>query len=80
MPNLKAIRSRIRSVQSTQKITRAMRLVAAAKVRRAQMRVQAARPFTKAVVKILREVVAEVSPSDLQDLVLRYHWPLVGSG
>lgn len=70
MPNLKAIRSRIRSVQSTQKITRAMRLVAAAKVRRAQMRVQAARPFTKAVVKILREVVAEVSPSDLQDLVL----------
>ncbi|MBI5174437.1 MAG: ATP synthase F1 subunit gamma [Candidatus Obscuribacter sp.] len=70
MANLKAIRQRIKSVQSTQKITRAMRLVAAAKVRRAQMRVQAARPFTQAVVRVLREVVAEVSPVDLQGLPL----------
>lgn len=70
MANLKAIRQRIKSVQSTQKITRAMRLVAAAKVRRAQMRVLAARPFTQAVVKVLREVVAEVSPVDLQELLL----------
>ena len=70
MANLKAIRQRIKSVQSTQKITRAMRLVAAAKVRRAQMRVLAARPFTQAVVRVLREVVAEVSPVDLQELLL----------
>jgi F-type H+-transporting ATPase subunit gamma len=68
MANLKAIRQRIKSVQSTQKITRAMRLVAAAKVRRAQMRVQAARPFTQAVVRVLREVMAEVSPVDLLGL------------
>ena len=49
MANLKAIRRRIRSVQATQKITRAMRLVAAAKVRRAQQRVQAARPYSEAI-------------------------------
>lgn len=73
MPNLKAIRNRIKSVQATQKITRAMRLVAAAKVRRAQMRVLAARPFTAAVVKMLREAVSEINPIDLQEL------PLLGS-
>jgi F-type H+-transporting ATPase subunit gamma len=70
MANLKAIRQRIKSVQSTQKITRAMKMVAAAKVRRAQQRVVAARPFTQAVVRVLREVMAEVSPVDLQGLYL----------
>ncbi|MBN8659769.1 MAG: ATP synthase F1 subunit gamma [Candidatus Melainabacteria bacterium] len=76
MANLKAIRQRIKSVQSTQKITRAMRLVAAAKVRRAQMRVQGARPFTQAVVRILREVVAEVSPIDLHGIPLLEKRPI----
>src|SRR5580698_3280638 len=72
MANLKAIRRRIKSVQSTQKITRAMRLVAAAKVRRAQMRVQAARPFSEAILHMLREAVSETAPIDLQDIkVLR---------
>jgi len=70
MANLKAIRQRIKSVQSTQKITRAMKMVAAAKVRRAQGRVIAARPFTQGIVRILREVMAEVSPVDLQGLYL----------
>jgi F-type H+-transporting ATPase subunit gamma len=70
MPNLKAIRQRIKSVQSTQKITRAMKMVAAAKVRRAQARVTAARPFTKGIMRILSEVMAEVSPTDLQGLYL----------
>lgn len=70
MANLKAIRQRIRSVQNTQKITRAMRLVAAAKVRRAQIRTLAARPFTSTVVKLLQQVVAEVAPIDLQGLPL----------
>jgi F-type H+-transporting ATPase subunit gamma len=68
MANLKAIRNRIRSVQATRKITSAMRLVAAAKVRRAQARMLAARPFTSAVVKMLQEAVSETSPIDLQDL------------
>ncbi|MBI4534431.1 MAG: ATP synthase F1 subunit gamma [Candidatus Melainabacteria bacterium] len=76
MANLKAIRRRIKSVQATQKITRAMRLVAAAKVRRAQMRVLAARPFTSRVVKLLREVVRDISPIDLQELPLLQRRPI----
>jgi len=76
MANLKAIRHRIKSVQATQKITRAMRLVAAAKVRKAQMRVLAARPFTQRVVKLLREVVRETQPIDLQDLPLLHRRPV----
>lgn len=47
-----------------------MRLVAAAKVRRAQMKMLAARPFTAAIVKMLRSAVAEVAPIDLQELPL----------
>jgi F-type H+-transporting ATPase subunit gamma len=70
MANLKAIRRRIKSVQSTRKITRAMRMVAAAKVRRAQARTLAARPFTKAVVRMLREIVCELVPVDINEIPL----------
>jgi len=70
MANLKAIRNRIKSVQATQKITSAMKMVAAAKVRRAQMRVNAARPFTSRVIKLLREVVRDTAPVDLNELPL----------
>jgi F-type H+-transporting ATPase subunit gamma len=53
MPNLKAIRDRIQSVKNTKKITEAMRLVAAAKVRRAQEQVTATRPFADALAEVL---------------------------
>jgi F-type H+-transporting ATPase subunit gamma len=53
MANLKAIRKRIESVKNTKKITEAMRLVAAAKVRRAQEQVLAGRPFADAVARML---------------------------
>jgi F-type H+-transporting ATPase subunit gamma len=53
MPNLKAIRDRIQSVKNTKKITEAMRLVAAAKVRRAQEQVIATRPFADALAQVL---------------------------
>jgi F-type H+-transporting ATPase subunit gamma len=76
MANLKAIRRRIKSVQATQKITRAMRLVAAAKVRRAQMRVIAARPFTAAVMRILQDAVRDLSKVDLEGLPLLHHRPV----
>lgn len=46
MPNLKDIKNRIQSVESTKKITRAMKMVAAAKVKRAEYAVKASRPFT----------------------------------
>jgi F-type H+-transporting ATPase subunit gamma len=70
MANLKAIRNRIKSVQATRKITSAMRMVAAAKVRRAQLKMQAARPFTSRVVTLLREVVRDTAAIDLQELPL----------
>ena len=53
MPNLKAIRDRIKSVKNTRKITEAMRLVAAAKVRRAQAQVLATRPFADRLAQVL---------------------------
>jgi F-type H+-transporting ATPase subunit gamma len=53
MANLKAIRDRIQSVKNTKKITEAMRLVAAAKVRRAQEQVTATRPFADALTQVL---------------------------
>ena len=53
MANLKAIRDRIDSVKNTKKITEAMRLVAAAKVRRAQEQVTATRPFADALAQVL---------------------------
>ncbi|UBF27285.1 F0F1 ATP synthase subunit gamma [Kovacikia minuta CCNUW1] len=53
MPNLKSIRDRIQSVKNTQKITEAMRLVAAAKVRRAQEQVIATRPFADRLAQVL---------------------------
>lgn len=53
MANLKAIRDRIQSVKNTQKITEAMRLVAAARVRRAQEQVTATRPFADRLAQVL---------------------------
>jgi F-type H+-transporting ATPase subunit gamma len=70
MANLKAIRTRIKSVQSTKKITSAMKMVAAAKVRRAQQRTLAARPFTTRVIRMLRELVGEVQAIDLAEMPL----------
>ncbi|MDJ0591259.1 MAG: F0F1 ATP synthase subunit gamma [Pleurocapsa sp. MO_226.B13] len=53
MANLKTIRNRIQSVKNTQKITEAMRLVAAARVRRAQEQALASRPFADALAQML---------------------------
>jgi F-type H+-transporting ATPase subunit gamma len=58
MPSLKTYRLRIRSVQSTQKITKAMKMVAAAKLRRAQEQAMAARPYAEAMDKILASLAA----------------------
>ena len=52
----KEIRSKIKSVQSTQKITRAMQMVAAAKMRKAQERMRSARPYLESLVAIMGHV------------------------
>ena len=57
MATLRDIQRRIRSVQSTQKITRAMKLVAAAKLRRAQERIHAARPYANKMAELLGNLV-----------------------
>jgi F-type H+-transporting ATPase subunit gamma len=53
MPSLKDLRNRIASVKSTQKITKAMQMVAAAKLRRAQTAAEAARPYAERMEKVL---------------------------
>ena len=54
MPTLLEYRSRLRSVRQTQQITRAMKFVSAAQLRRAQSRVFAARPYAEEIVRVLR--------------------------
>jgi F-type H+-transporting ATPase subunit gamma len=58
MPSLKAIRRRIASVKNTQKITKAMKQVAAAKLRRAQDQIVAARPYALSLAKVVGELAA----------------------
>ena len=67
MPTLLDYRRRIRSVKSTQQITRAMKFVAAAKLRRAQEGVFAARPYAREILRVLRSAgltVAEAADGD----------------
>ncbi len=64
MPNLKDIRKRIVSVKNTQKITRAMKLVAASKLRRAQGAITAARPYAAKLHEVVSVLSAAVDPDD----------------
>jgi F-type H+-transporting ATPase subunit gamma len=68
MPSLKAIRKRIGSVKNTQKITRAMKLVAAARLRRAQDAIIAARPYSAALERVVAEL-AERAGRDAHPLL-----------
>src|SRR5580693_6860225 len=63
MPSLIDIRRRIRSVKNTQQITKAMKMVSAAKLRRAQDRALAARPYAN----ILQQMLANVAEADSGD-------------
>lgn len=58
MPSLKDLRNRINSVKSTQKITKAMQMVAASKLRRAQESVEAARPYARRMERMLGSLAA----------------------
>jgi len=61
MPSLKDLRTRIASTQATQKITRAMQMVAASKLRRAQAAVEAARPYANHMEKVLGNIARSVA-------------------
>lgn len=68
MANLRDIRNRIESIQNTQQITRAMKMVAAAKLRKAQNRIQDTRPYASK----MQEVVSRlVTATDEQDILLQ---------
>src|SRR5215468_2403431 len=70
MATLRDIRRRIRSVESTQKITKAMKLVAAAKFRRAQERILAARPYAIKMSELLSDLVGRTE-GDAHPLLAR---------
>ena len=74
MATLQDIRRRIRSVQSTQKITRAMKLVAAAKLRRAQERIVDARPYAFKMAELVGALVRGLG-EDKHPLLLRREGP-----
>ncbi|MBN8874213.1 MAG: F0F1 ATP synthase subunit gamma [Rhodospirillales bacterium] len=63
MPSLKSLRTRINSVKSTQKITSAMKMVAASKLRRAQTQAEAARPYAERMERMMRALAASVAGS-----------------
>jgi len=62
MPSLIDLRRRIRAVKSTQQITKAMKMIAASRLKRAQDRVIAARPFAQRMLNVLNGLVASVDP------------------
>ena len=62
MPSLLDLRRRIRAVKSTQQITKAMKMVAASKLRRAQDRLLSARPFATEMLRVLNGLAARVEP------------------
>ncbi len=63
MPSLKSLRLRINSVKSTQKITSAMKMVAASKLRRAQTQAEAARPYAQRMARMMASLGASVAGS-----------------
>lgn len=64
MASLKALKIRINSVKSTQKITKAMKMVAAAKLRRAQEAAEASRPYAERIEKVVASIASKVTVSD----------------
>ncbi len=63
MPSLIDIRRRVRAVRSTQQITKAMKMIAASRLRRAQERILSARPFAEQMLRVLSSLAARVDPS-----------------
>ncbi|TCQ06769.1 ATP synthase F1 subcomplex gamma subunit [Rhizobium sp. PP-F2F-G36] len=70
MPSLKDLKNRIASVKATQKITRAMKMVAAAKLRRAQEAAEAARPYSQRMSIVLSNIAQAVGTDDSAPLLM----------
>ena len=71
MANLKDIKNRIQSVENTKKITRAMKMVAAAKVKKAESTVKSARPFATMLVDVFKRMLSACGPCECSELNLK---------
>ena len=71
MANLKDIRNRIKSVKSIQQVTSAMKMVAAAKMRRAQENMEKSRPYSSRLVELLNMLIPEIDRSLMPELNVR---------
>jgi F-type H+-transporting ATPase subunit gamma len=71
MANLKDIRDRIKSIKSIQQVTKAMKMVAAAKLRRAQMNMEQARPYSNRLDDMLSSLLPDVDRNMLPELQVR---------
>ncbi|HET6372394.1 MAG TPA: ATP synthase F1 subunit gamma [Candidatus Polarisedimenticolia bacterium] len=71
MANVRDIRRRIRSVRNTQQVTKAMKMVAAAKLRRSQERILAARPFATQMLAVLNSLATRANPETHPLLAMR---------
>lgn len=72
MANLKDIKNRIQSVESTKKITRAMKMVAAAKVKKSETAVKSARPYTRELVSMFQKLLNSVTEFSRETLKIKY--------
>jgi len=71
MANLKDIRDRIKSVKSIQKVTKAMKMVAAAKMRRAQERMEESRPYSNSLAEVIQHLLPDIDRDALPLLDVR---------
>jgi len=70
MPNLKEIKTRIKSVKNIQQITKAMQMVAAAKVRRVQEKVTSFRPFSERIEEVFKNLSAKIKNENIKETLL----------
>ena len=71
MPSLIDLRRRIRAVKSTQQITKAMKMIAASRLRKSQERIMNARPYSNETLRMLRDLAARTDPSAHPLLAIR---------
>src|SRR5690606_27213651 len=71
MPSLKDLRDRINSVKSTRKITSAMKMVAASKLKRAQTQAEASQPYARHMASMLERLVGNITINETSPALLR---------
>ncbi len=69
MPSLKSLKTRITAVKSTQKITKAMKMVAASKLKRAQERAEAARPYANKIGQVIANLSSSINENNRPDIL-----------